>query len=127
MRATWGASACYGTWGATSWRLQDGWQGWCRGGGPFPEEWGEENSGLWWENPYPDYFVEVGPEEAKVTRLIRRELRRQERGHALEIQRLEREGKARVVSVKARYERERAAAEAASEEKRRRRGVGPGG
>ena len=93
------------------------------GGGPFPEEWGEENSGLWWENPYPDYFVEVDPEETKATRLVRRELRRLEGRHALEIQSLEREGKARVESVKARYEQERATAEAASEEKRRRRGV----
>jgi hypothetical protein len=66
--------------------------------------------------------VEVDPEEAKVTRLVKRELRRQEGRHALGIQWLEREGKARVDSVRIRYEQERAAAEAASEEKRRRRG-----
>ena len=91
-----------------------------RGGTPFPEEWGEENSGLWWENPYPEYFVEVAREETKASRLVKREVRQVNKSHALKIQSMEREVEARVESVKARYKKERAAAEAASAEKYRR-------
>ena len=93
------------------------------GGSPFPEEWDEENSGIWWEKPYPEYFVEVDPEETKASRLVRREVHRLEGKHALEVRSLERKGGARVELAKAMYEQERAAAEATIEEKRRRRGV----
>ena len=90
------------------------------GGTPFPEEWGEENSGLWWENPFPEYFVEADPEETRASRLVKQEVRQVRKSHALEIQSMKREAEARVESVKARHKKEWAAAEAASAEKSRR-------